>query len=329
LDLNMPSDEQPATTSGIGEVADAPVCYRHPDRETYLRCARCERSICTDCMASAPVGFQCPECVRGGNRDVRHARTIAGGRQHSRQGVVTGALIAANVLMFGLQTLVGPAFTDRMDLQAMASQISALPSASHIGVAYGDWYRLVSSMFVHANFVHLATNMLSLWWIGLPVEHRLGRSRYLLTYVVCGIAGSAASYASLDTYQSSLGASGAIFGVLGVLAVLAFRERLDMQPVITVILLNLIFSFSVGGISWQAHLGGLGAGVVLGLALAYAPRPSTTGSWFRNPQNVIPTATGSAILLVVAIVVILHTSQLQGQASANALSSGWSGLLGG
>lgn len=323
----MPSDEPPPATLDAEGVTGTPVCFRHPDRETFLRCSRCERSICTDCMVTAPVGFHCPECVRDGNRVVRQARTIAGGRHHSRQGVVTASLIAVCVVMFGLQNLVGPAFTDRMDLQAMAQQISSLPSTQHIGVAYGDWYRLVSSMFVHMNIAHLAMNMLSLWWIGTPVEARLGRSRFLATYFTCGIAGSAASYASLQAYGSSLGASGAIFGLLGVLAVLAYRERLNMQPVITVILLNLIFSFTMTGISWQSHVGGLVAGLVLGVALAYAPRPRTVISWFKNPQNLVPTATGVAILAAAAIIVLVHTSQLQGQASASALTGGWLELL--
>jgi membrane associated rhomboid family serine protease len=323
----MPSDERPTATPAAEGASGTPVCFRHPDRETYLRCSRCERSICTDCMVAASVGFHCPECVRDGNKTVRQARTVAGGRHHSRQGVATGSLIAVCIVMFGLQKVVGQAFTDRMDLQAMASQISSLPYSHHIGVAYGDWYRLVSSMFVHANLAHLAMNMLSLWWIGVPVESRLGRSRYLLTYFTCGVAGSAASYASLQAYGSSLGASGAIFGLLGVLAVLAYRERLNMQPVITVILLNLIFSFTQPNISWEAHVGGLVAGLVLGVALAYAPRPRAVIAWFRNPQNVIPTATGAAILVAAAIIVLVHTSQLQGQASASALSGGWIGLI--
>lgn len=323
----MSSDERPTSGSGTAAAPGAPVCFRHADRETYLRCSRCDRAICTDCMIPAPVGFQCPECVRDGSRVVRQARTIAGGRHHSRPGVVTGSLIGVCVVMFGLQKLVGQAFTDRMDLQAMAQQVSSLPSARHIGVAYGEWYRLVSSMFVHVNLVHLAMNMLSLFWIGVPVESRLGRSRFLATYFVCGIAGSAASYAALPAYGISLGASGAIFGLLGVLAALAYREKLNMQPVITVILLNLIFSFSVPGISWQAHVGGLVAGLVLGAALAYAPRPRAVVSWFRNPQNYVPTATGAAILLVAAIIVMVHTSQLQGQASGSAAAGAWLGLL--
>lgn len=324
----MSSDERPTTAPGAAAAPGAPVCFRHADRETYLRCSRCDRSICTDCMIPAPVGFQCPECVREGGRVVREARTIAGGRHHTRQGVVTASLIGVCVVMFGLQKLVGDAFTHRMDLQAMAQQISSLPSARQIGVAYGDWYRLVSSIFVHENIAHIAMNMLSLWWIGVPVESRLGRSRYLAAFFVCGIAGSAASYAALPAYGSSLGASGAIFGLLGLLAVLAYRERLNMQPVITVILLNLIFSFSVPGISWEAHVGGLVAGLVLGVGLAYAPRPRAVVSWFRNPQNLVPTVTGAAILAISAIIVVVHTSQLQGQASGSALGGAWFGLLG-
>ena len=116
----MPSDELPTAAPDTDGVSGPPVCFRHPQRETYLRCSRCDRSICTDCMVSASVGFQCPECVRDGNRVVRQPRTVAGGRHHSRQGVVTMALIAICVVMFGLQKIVGLAFTYRMDLQAMA-----------------------------------------------------------------------------------------------------------------------------------------------------------------------------------------------------------------
>jgi membrane associated rhomboid family serine protease len=278
-------------------------------------------------MVSASVGFQCPECVREGNRVVRQPRTVVGGRQQSRNGAVTMALIAISVVMFGLQKIIGVAFTDRMDLQAMAPRIDSLPSSSDIGVVYGDWYRLVSSIFVHANTAHLATNMLSLWFVGLPVEARIGRTRYALTFLTCGIVGSAASYLSLGEYGSSLGASGAIFGLLGVLAVLAFRERLEMQPIITVIILNLVFSFSVGGISWQAHVGGLVSGLILGVALAYAPRARVAVEWFKNPQIVVPSAVGTGLLLVSAVAVIVHTKQLQSTYPAGTLGGSWIDLL--
>jgi membrane associated rhomboid family serine protease len=323
----MPSDESPTAAPDTEGVSGPPVCFRHPQRETYLRCARCERSICTDCMVAASVGFHCPECVRDGNRVVRQPRTVAGGRAHARNGVVTVILIAICVVIFGLQQIIGAAFTNRLDLQAMAPHIESLPSSSDIGVVYGDWYRLVSSIFVHANIAHLAMNMLSLWFIGLPVEARLGRARYALTFFTCGIAGSAASYLSLGEYGSSLGASGAIFGLLGVLAVLAFREKLDMQPIITVIILNLIFSFTVGGISWQSHVGGLVCGLLLGGALAYAPRARTVVAWFRNPQIVIPSAVGTGLLIISAVAVIVHTKQLQDTYPASILGDAWINLL--
>lgn len=271
-------------------------------------------------MVPASVGFHCPECVREGNRDVKQVRTAVGGRPRSRPGVVTIVLISICVVMFGLQNLIGESFTDRMSLQAMAPSLSALPSSSHIGVAYGfqEWYRLVTCMFVHESWLHLATNMLSLWWIGVPVEARLGRTRYLLTYFTCGIVGSAVSFAFMSWDGVSLGASGAIFGLLGVLTVLALREKLNMQPIITVILLNLIISFSVAGIDWHAHLGGLGAGLLLGAALAYAPRRNVA-RWFANPQNYIPTLTGVSLLVLSVVIVLIHSDHLQNAAVAGAI----------
>lgn len=267
-------------------------------------------------MITASVGFHCPECVRGANRDVKPVRTVVGGRQHSRQGIVTIILIAVCVVMFGLQKLIGDSFTDRMILVGEG----VLPSGSNIGVAYGvsEWYRLVSCMFVHESIWHLGMNMLSLWWIGVPVESRLGRARYLATYFVCGIVGSAVSYAFLPWNGSSLGASGAIFGLLGVLAVLALREKLDMQPIITVILINLIFSFSIPGIDWHAHVGGLGSGLILGAALAYAPRRPGLARWFSRPQNYIPTLAAVVMLALSVVLVVVHSDSLRSDNDAGA-----------
>jgi membrane associated rhomboid family serine protease len=300
-------DSGPAAAPGV------PMCFQHPQRETYLRCNRCSRPICTDCMVTASVGFHCPECVREANRDVRQVRTSTGGKRSARPGVVTMTLIGICVVMFGLQNLIGPSFTYRTNLIAMAPSVGALPSSSNIGVAYGfgEWYRLITSMFVHENIWHLGTNMLSLYWIGIPVESRLGRVRYLLTYLTCGIVGAAVSYAFLSWNASSLGASGAIFGLLGVLTVLALREKLNIQPIITVILLNLAFDFAIPGIDWHAHLGGLGAGLLLGAALAYAPRRPGLTRWLSKPQNYLPTLTGVALLALSAIIVLVHSQSLQ------------------
>lgn len=300
----------------------APVCYRHPERETYLRCVRCERYICTSCMVPAAVGHQCPECVRGGAKTVRQPRTAVGGKVHARQGVVTIALIAVNVVVFGLQQLIGPAFTVRLELLGMAGSSSYTPSAVNIGVANGEWYRLVTAMFVHENPAHIALNMLSLWWIGLPVEARLGRLRYLLTYLVCGVSASAISFAFMGRYDASLGASGAIFGLLGVLAVLAYREKLDLRPLAVVIVLNLVYSFSVAGIDWHDHLGGLGAGLIMGAAFAFAPRPEGRVPWYRSLQKLVPLGAGAALLVATVVIVAVHAHSLQDTALAAALWPG-------
>jgi membrane associated rhomboid family serine protease len=314
------SDGQPPAVADSvrDQVPSTPVCFRHPDRETYLRCHRCERSICTDCMIPAAVGHQCPECVRGGAKEVRQPRTAAGGRIHSRQGMVTIGLIALNVLMFGLQQLIGPAFTVRLELLGIAGSSAATPSAVNIGVANGEWYRLVTAMFVHENVAHIGLNMLSLWWIGVPVEARLGRLRYFLTYMVCGIGASAVSFAFMGRYDASLGASGAIFGLLGVLAVMAYREKLDMRPIVVVIVLNLAFSFSVPGIDWHDHLGGLACGLLMGAAFGYAPRVRQRTVWYRNPQILVPLGGGLVVLVMTAVLVAVHSQTLQTSALAAA-----------
>jgi membrane associated rhomboid family serine protease len=314
------SDGQPPAVADTvrDQVPSAPVCFRHPDRETYLRCHRCERSICTDCMIPAAVGHQCPECVRGGAKTVREPRTAAGGRMHSRQGMVTIGLIALNVLMFGLQQLIGQAFTVRLELLGIAGSSAATPSAVNIGVANGEWYRLLTAMFVHENVAHIGLNMLSLWWIGVPVEARLGRLRYFLTYLVCGVGASAVSFAFMGRYDASLGASGAIFGLLGVLAVMAYREKLDMRPIVVVIVLNLAFSFSVPGIDWHDHLGGLACGLLMGVAFGYAPRVRQRTVWYRNPQTLVPLGGGLLILVLTVVLVVVHSQTLQNSALAAA-----------
>jgi membrane associated rhomboid family serine protease len=273
-------------------------------------------------MIPAAVGHQCPECVRGGAKTVREPRTAVGGRMHARLGVVTIALIAVNVVMFGLQQLVGQAFTVRLELLGMAGSSAFTPTAVNIGVANGEWYRLVTAMFVHENVAHIGLNMLSLWWIGLPVEARLGRLRYFLTYMVCGVGASAISFGFMARYDASLGASGAIFGLLGVLAVLAYREKLDLRPIAFVIVINLVFSFSVAGIDWHDHLGGLGAGLIMGAALAFAPRAAARTVWYRNPQNLVPLGAGLAILAATVVIVVVHSHSLLDTALASALWTG-------
>jgi membrane associated rhomboid family serine protease len=282
-----------------------PVCYRHPDRETGIRCTRCERPICPECMVSASVGFQCPTCVREGSGtghapDAALPRTIAGGAVAADPHRVTKILVGLNLALFLVQQAVGDSFTDRFDLIGRAF-VPALGYGELQGVAEGQWYRLATSMFLHLSYIHILSNMLSLWWIGGPLEAALGRARYLALYLVSGLAGSALTYLIAAPNEPSLGASGAIFGLFGALAVLVRRQRYDMRPIIALLVINLVITFGWNGISWQAHIGGLVAGVVIGSAMIHAP---------RERRALIQYGTCALMLAVVVIVTLLRTAQL-------------------
>lgn len=252
----------------------APTCYRHPGRETHIRCTRCDRPICPDCMISAAVGFQCPECVRDGGRTVREARTQLGGRIHRRSDVVTRTLIAINFAVFVLANLGGPALQERLTLLGNAGFLAS--TGGPAGVAQGEWYRLITAAFLHIQLAHLALNMIALWLFGPPLEAVLGRWRFLTLYLLSALGGSVASYLFNPPTQQSVGASGAIFGLLGATLVIANRLRFDPRAIAILIVLNLVIGFVVSGIDWKAHIGGLITGAVVAGAFVYAPKARRT-----------------------------------------------------
>ncbi|WP_159776134.1 rhomboid family intramembrane serine protease [Streptomyces sp. HM190] len=287
------------------EAQSLPTCYRHPDRETGIRCTRCERPICPECMVSASVGFQCPDCVRNGS-GTGHApsasqpRTLAGGTVSADPRLVTKILIGANLLLYLVQKALGDRFTDRLDLIGRA-WVPGLGTSLQ-GVAEGQWYRLVTSMFLHSGVTHILFNMLSLWWIGGPLEAALGRARYLTLYFVSGLAGSALTYLLAAPNQPSLGASGAIFGLFGATAVLMRHLKYDMRPLVILLVINLIFTFSpYFNISWQAHVGGLVGGVVVGYAMVHAP---------RKRRSLIQFGVCALVLAAGLIMIVARTAQL-------------------
>lgn len=240
-----------------------PVCYRHPGRETYVRCGRCERYICPDDMISAAVGFQCPECVREGNKGVREPRTVAGARLGADAGVVTIAIIAINVMLFlavqGSDTLLG-----RLVLTPYTFDGD--------GVAQGGWHRLITAAFLHEQTLHITFNMIVLWLFGRPLEAQLGRVRFGATYLVSALGGSTASYLFMGPGNGSLGASGAVFGLIG--ALLIVERRLGQSPsgVIVYLGIMLLPGFLVDNIDWRGHIGGLITGAALGALFAYSPK---------------------------------------------------------
>lgn len=164
----MEKHQPPEGQDGSAAAGGAPTCYRHPERETGIRCARCERPICTDCMIGASVGFQCPDCVRQGSGSGHHPaaarpRTLAGGSVAADPRLITKILIAINLIVF-VVVWAKPEFLD--DLLLFGRATTDDPSAGSEGVAEGQWYRLVTSMFLHVEVWHIAFNMLGLWWLG-------------------------------------------------------------------------------------------------------------------------------------------------------------------
>jgi membrane associated rhomboid family serine protease len=212
-------------------------------------------------MRPAAVGQQCVDCVHEAQRGAPKVRTRSSVAQG---GLVTYALIAVNVLMFVLQN-ISP------ELQR---QFVLWPP----GVAEGQWYRLVTSAFLHYGLAHILFNMWALWAVGPQLEQWLGRLRFGVLYGLSGLGGSVLVYLLSPLNSASAGASGAIFGLFGATFVLLRRLRVDARGIMAVIIINLVITFVVpllGGqaISWQAHVGGLVTGTVVAAVFAYVPAP--------------------------------------------------------
>jgi membrane associated rhomboid family serine protease len=254
------------------EMAETRTCYRHPDRETGLSCSDCGRPICTDCATFAPVGIRCPE-HSGQPQGVARVATRA--RRAGYEGVgalVTKALIAINVGVYLINLAQGASLSQNSGELffdgALIGQAVNL-QGELVGVAEGEWWRLITACFLHGSIIHLGFNMLLLWWIGAPVEQAIGRARFLVLYLVSGLGGSAGALLLTDPNQLTVGASGAIFGILGAALVFEVQRNFVLGgSALSIIVLNLVLTFAVPNISIGGHLGGLAAGALGGLALS-------------------------------------------------------------
>ncbi|MBA3717066.1 MAG: rhomboid family intramembrane serine protease [Actinobacteria bacterium] len=271
-------------------------CYRHPDRETGLSCSDCGRPICTDCMTAAPVGLRCPEHATHRPKPAQVARTAARtvGRAglSARNAYVTQALIAINVGVYILTVVQGAG------LNSPGGNVFSKGLLFGPLVADGDWWRLITSAFLHANLLHLLFNMLALWWFGAPIELFLGRARFVLLYLVSGLAGSAGALLASPT-AATVGASGAIFGILGAALVLE-RQRMYVLggSALTIIVINIVFTFTVSGISVGGHFGGLVGGGLAMLALSHFGRTHPTYG-----RNGLPGIVGVIVVGAIAVLV--------------------------
>jgi membrane associated rhomboid family serine protease len=249
-------------------------------------------------MIPASVGFQCPECVREGNKDVRRATTVFGGRVTDDPGWVSKILIGVNIAVYiAQQTVTG--FTQRFyDIGAFPPP----PLVARIGIADGEFYRLLTSAFLHGSVIHIALNLYALYLFGPPVEAALGRARFLALYLVSALGGSALSYAFSNPATPSLGASGAIFGLLGAFLVLNRKLGRDTSSVMLLLVINFVFGLIAPNIDWRAHLGGLIAGGLCAAVIAYAP-----------PSRRTAVQVGGIVAVVVLelVVVVLRTQALR------------------
>ena len=271
-----------------------PTCYRHPDRESYIRCQRCDRTICPDCMRDAAVGFHCPSCVAEGAKSTRQRRTAYGGLRSSNPVLTSMVLIATNVAMWIAITATG-GFDSRLfnwlslrpaglcvlgpqsayDTSNLSCQMGGflLP-----GFSDGAYWQVVTSMFTHVAVWHIAFNMLALWFLGPQLELAIGRARFLALYFLSGLAGSVLVTWAGPVYGGTHGASGAIFGLMGALLVLAIKVGGNVQQIGMWLLLNLVITFAFPNVSWQGHLGGFVGGALVALVIVYAPR-ERRGTW--------------------------------------------------
>ena len=248
--------------------ADIPVCPRHPDRPSYVRCQRCGRPACPECQRAAAVGFQCIDCVNEMKGSTPAVRSAYGGAVATGRPLATYVLIGLCALAYVLQWLIPG---DVVENQLAFASVYAAPQYG----AFEPW-RMLTSAFVHSQgfVLHIVLNMYMLWIFGQVLEPVLGRIRFLAVYLLSAIGGSVGFLLLTPVLPPTgvEGASGAIFGLFGALLVVQSRRGGDTRQLWILIVINGVIGFVVPGIAWQAHLGGLITGGLCAAVIAFAPR---------------------------------------------------------
>ncbi|QGN58627.1 rhomboid family intramembrane serine protease [Nostocoides sp. HKS02] len=250
--------------------AAPPVCPRHPDRVSYVRCQRCGRPVCPECQRPAAVGVQCVDCVREQARTLPSARTVFGGTVTDTP-VVSTAIVAICVAVFVLQQ-VQPSLTD---------EIAFVPFLGE-----SQPWRFLTAAFAHGGVTHILFNMLALWFVGAQyVERLLGGARYAAVYLISAVGGSVVytlmaspPQNEFDTHSlwitPAVGASGAVFGLFGALLVLNRHLGRSSAGMYATIGINAVIGFVVPNVAWQAHLGGLLTGAALAAVISWTSTPA-------------------------------------------------------
>lgn len=279
-------------------------CYRHPDRQSFVLCQRCLRTICAECQTPLPVGVICPECLAAQQNQHRvqqkeHAAKVSRMPRHlrparrsdSRPLVTYGLVILTSALyLIGMIPVLGP----QVEFWLAFNSAFVLP-----GPNFQPW-RLVTVTLVHAGIWHVALNMLALWALGRSLEPLLGRWRFVTLYLLSALGGSVL-VALLAPGTWVVGASGAVWGLLGAMLIIGRHIGANVTAIAVLLGLNLVITFLPGSnISWQAHIGGGLVGMLIGFIFARtrAVRQQRTQLWL-----LIAVAAGLLALLVIPAIV--------------------------
>ncbi len=275
----MSSDHSPITT-----------CHRHPGTPTRLACSSCDRPICPSCSHDAAVGQKCPDCIGQAQRNIRTVRDRVGIPPVTLAIlVVTGGVYVVSWLLPGLEV-------DLINELAMWN----------LGVAFGQWWRMVTAVLLHGSLFHILFNMWALYVFGPQIERESGSVPFLMIYLSSAAGGSLFVYLFSGPFTVSVGASGAIFGLFGVWLVGAYRMRHThygrriLSQLLVLLAINFALPLFLPNIAWQAHLGGIVTGAVIGF-LWSAQR--------RRSRGVLALA---ASALVVGILVVVVSLMVEG-----------------
>lgn len=247
--------------------AELPVCPRHPDQVSYVRCQRCQRPTCPACQRAAAVGVQCVDCVAEGARTVRQGRTVFGGTITDGTPRLTLGIMGLTVAVYVLQRVM----TDLVYYLGFAPSVAAT-----------EPWRFFTAALVHGGFMHIAFNMYALYLIGQYLEPALGRARFIALYLLGALGGSVmilllASPGSRTWNTLTVGASGAVFALFGALVVMQRRLGRSNNGIYILLGINAIIPFVFPGISWQGHIGGFVTGLAVGAVFAYLGRSTVPG----------------------------------------------------
>ena len=272
-------------------------CYRHPDRQSFVLCQRCLRTICPACQTPLPVGVICPECLAEQQKGARSAevKRMPGRfarKLRSDRPVVTYAIVIVTIAVYLLQLIpvVGGTITSVLAF----APAYVVPGS---GAPFEPW-RMLTVAFVHSTPLpfHVALNMLALWALGRSLEPSLGKVRFLALYVLSAIGGSAL-VALIAPGSAVVGASGAVWGLLTSMIIIGRHLGVNILPIAILLGINLVFSFVGSGVSWQSHIGGGLVGLLVGYIFS-----KTRAQKRQGLQAALLVAVGVGLIAVTVIV---------------------------